>query len=735
MPPRRTRRITSARIILLFGFALVAVLDCAAQTKAHAAYRRVIIPENGHPALNSAARLIARDLRIPASNIKTASVNTTPTTGDLVLAIASDAAPAQTQLVGEKAKSLRHDGYVIVFRNGGALIYGARPRSLLYAAGDLRQWKEITSGAFLREPDFAIRTGQYDDSRTVAEYVAALGVNLVIGKPNDAVVTLKETLPEVYKQLAPDEQTRLDAARDERRRQNLAFARECHDADVDFYAFLFGNTFSFWSPALYRAALKAYPSVKGTTAPASFEKADLCPSDPLTWKLVRAYVQEFIEQTGADGMYATFWDHYGMYCQDDRCRLSGLDKFPDELFECVKEYEAALKPLGKRLVVRTWSSGEPHWLRDEFVHAPGYGGLGLTGLDLWGRVFKGLPSDIVIQTKVYNADCQPDPPFSPLIGQAKPHTEIAEYQISGQTIGRFYFPASTVDYDTWTMKKAHELVGTQGGVNVFPGGTHQSNYSVFDDIANSINLYAWREVSWNVNADINKIWTDWAVPIYGARAAPHIVRALRLSEEAVYRTFSTLGMGSETNSGFAGNIERRETLLKYTNRYYLPEYARFLEPNEENIRRVSEEKEANMRRIEEMFAELERAKPDMKPEQYQELKTRFDWLKEYATCANYLDESLWRYRYLRYLASKETTDPEQLKYISAAYDGVKEHEKKLFRYDPAQKFSCYDTTLGHLRVKPSLGSPLPLIKELYEKSRQLIETIVGPDYLPAEWRR
>ena len=194
-------------------------------------------------------------------------------------------------------------------------------------------------------------------------------------------------------------------------------------------------------------------------------------------------------------------------------------------------------------------------------------------------------------------------------------------------------------------------------------------------------------------------------------------------------------MGSETNSGFAGNIERRETLLKYTNRYYLPEYARFLEPNEENIRRVAEEKAANMRRIDEMLSELERAKSDLRPEQYQELATRFDWLKEYAVCANYLDESLWRYRYLRYLASKETTDPEQLKYIAEAYDGVKRHEKLLFRYDPAQKFSCYDTSLGQLRVKPSLGSPMPLMKELYEKSRQLIEGVVGPDYLPAEWRR
>src|SRR5207248_5787933 len=67
--------------------------------------------------------------------------------------------------------------------------------------------------------------------------------------------------------------------------------------------------------------------------------------------------------------------------------------------------------------------------------------------------------------------------------------------------------------------------------------------------------------------------------------------------------------------------------------------------------------------------------------------------------------------------------------------GMREHAPRLFRYDPAQRFSCYNVPLGQLRIKPSLSSPLPLMKELYDKSKQLIEGIVGPDYLPAEWKR
>ncbi len=149
-------------------------------------------------------------------------------------------------------------------------------------------------------------------------------------------------------------------------------------------------------------------------------------------------------------------------------------------------------------------------------------------------------------------------------------------------------------------------------------------------------------------------------------AAPHIIKALRLSEEAVDRTFSTLGLGSSTNSDFAKTIDRRETLLRYTNRYYQPEYSRFLEPTKENIARVHDEKMEALRKIDLMIQELSLAKPGLTASQADELTMRFDWLREFAICARYLDESLWRYRYLHHLGEMLTTDKEQLKELDAA---------------------------------------------------------------------
>jgi hypothetical protein len=665
---------------------------------AGAAYHKIVTAQDCPRAIQSAARILSGNMKLSVQDIVTGT-DAVAIEGEIVLATLP-LQGQQARRLDAAAKQIKDDGYVIVFHSAGATICGARPRSLLYAAADWHLWKDKTDGIYVRNPSFAIRVAQYEGSLPADEYIAVLGVNMLIDrKPGKDVL------------------------------------QACHDADVPYSVFLYGNNYQKWSSRRYDAAVGSMPSIAGTPAANSWEKATLCPSDPNSWTLIEGYVKEFLERSGADGLYATFWDDYGIYCQCDRCVKSGMNQFPNQLYECVKHYYNVTSAMNKKLVIRTWSSGVPHWLRDEWVHAPGYDHFGGSGLDIWGRVIRELPKDIILQTKVYHADCQPDARFSTLLGHASPHTEIAEYQITGQTTGRFYFPASTVNHTAWTMKQCLKLNGANSGVCLFLGGTKQIDYSLLNDIANSINVYAWRELSWDIHVNLDTVWKDWAEPIYGVKAAPHIIKALQLSEDAVNKTFSTLGMGSETNSSFAGGIARRETLLKYTNRYFLPEFAKYLEPTKENIQRVIDEKNECLKKIDTIFSELQAAKPDLTESQFGELQTRFDWLKEYAINARYLDESLWRYRYLRYLYSMRTTEPEQMKYLAAAYDAAEEHGKKLFQFQPEQQFSCYSVSLGQLRTRPGLGNPMSLMKELYAQSKIFVEDNVGPDYLPAEWKR
>ena len=708
--------------------ALGDALDLLAQGAAR--FTKLLVPAQAHAAVHSAAEMLAKKLGLHADAIDEYSGAARVQKDAIVLALKETKGVPAAMTAG-----IMRDGYAVGAEEGGLMVCGARPRSLLFAAGETQHWLSRGVGTWTRNPEFALRFAAHHRERSVAEQVAILGANNFTAQLH-ASVSLNHEMPEVYAKLSPAAQQRLAAGEADDMKRNAALVEEFHNADVEVFADLpYGNNFSHWSMDLYHAFLAVYPSAKGVAAEHSWEKAALCPSDPATWKLFEAYVRECARQSQADGVACTFWDQFGIFCHDERCRKNGLDQFKNELHAAISHYYAAVEPMGKKLHLRTWSSGCPHWLGDQWVHAPGYSNFSESQYELWSRVIDETPKEILIQTKVYHSDCEPDPPFSPLLGHAKPHAQIVEYQMVGQTIGRHYFPAATVAYTAWTMRKAHALVGADGGAQITPGGTMQSNYDMYADQLNSVDIFAWRELTWNLDTSPAQIYGDWAAQMFPAQAAPHMAKAMLLSEEAANLCWSPLGFGSATNSDFADNIDRRETLLRYTNRYYLPEYVKLLEPTRENIARIVAEKEKCLAGIDAMFAELEAAKPHLTEAQTAEFTTRFDWFREFAICNTALDVSLWRFRWLRAQAAMLTTDPDQLKPLAEAFDTVTGHAAKLFQYDPARKFACYDAPLGRLRVKPNLGSPLKLMQEIYSKSLALMEASVGPDYLSKEFMR
>ncbi|HYW36394.1 MAG TPA: hypothetical protein VE868_13380, partial [Balneolaceae bacterium] len=440
-----------------------------------------------------------------------------------------------------------------------------------------------------------------------------------------------------------------------------------------------------------------------------------------------------------DGLITTFWDAYGIYSQDSLSQKNGLDQFNNEIQKNVSEYAKVMSKMHKPLIVRTWSSGRAHWvtlhnnqgnLEHQFVHAPGYGGFSGSRYHLWGGVIEHTPSDVALQTKVYLSDCFPVARFNTLIGKTKQHPQIVEYQIVGQTTGHYYFPAVNVNQTQKTIQKAHRLMGKGSGTSVSWGGTHQVHYDLLNDIANGINLYAWRQLSWNPDVNMQKVWKDWAEPIYGPKASPYIIKALQLSEPVVDKLFSTLGFGYDTNTGFPGTIYRREVLLMYTNRTYLPQYQKYLKPNLKNVHRVIKEKNEALQDIKKMFSYLNKAKPYLTDHQYRELDTRFKWLR-YEAIENKLSEvSYWRFRYLRHLYDIRSAAPAQLKKIAQAYHKVVQYKDSLFQYQPNQKFNCYgDWSLGKINKKHhiGLGNPVPLMKEIYKKAKHYTSEIVGPN--------
>src|SRR5215472_9350746 len=94
-------------------------------------YEHIVIGESSQPAVQAAARILARNLGLSESAVRTRS-EAAAATGEIVLTAAPNAA----------TKPIKHDGYAIVFARGGATVYGVRPRALLYAAADVHLWRD-----------------------------------------------------------------------------------------------------------------------------------------------------------------------------------------------------------------------------------------------------------------------------------------------------------------------------------------------------------------------------------------------------------------------------------------------------------------------------------------------------------------------------------------------------------------------------------------------------------------
>lgn len=584
-------------------------------------------------------------------------------------------------------KGRKDDGYSVVRKGDEYVIKGARPRSFLYAAGEMSRWIDAKD-VYERAPHFKVRMLSYTGKRhSLADWIAATGANVI--------------------QLG--------------RRAPVRWVKMCEEADVPAYAFLYGCDPMKWNRAKCEEFLAAHPSARGTDPGRSWEKGIMCPSDKYTWEFCASVIREIADAADYEGVAVTFWDDYGLNCHCKRCRKNGMDRFPAQVAALVKCFEEALKPTGKKLLVRTWASGCPHFLVGEWVHAPGYGGSSMPPHEMWDETFAKADKNTIIQTKVYNSDCQPNAPFSMLLGAARKAglTEYAEWQITGQTVGLGFLPASVVNHTAWTMRKARELVG-DAGVCLYAGGYNNPDYEALDDIMNSINIHAWRQLSWDPGDDIDAIWMEWARAIYG-EAAAEAVAALKESERASVVSFSPLGLGAPTESRFTSNIPRREDLYRYTNRYYLPEGLSALSPTKESTARVVAEKDEALECVRRMEEHIAAAGEGPWKE---ELAVRTKWLKTHLLCTKALDGAMWRYRYLKYLCLVARTDEEVMNEIDADFDAIRANHKKLFEHEPTLKLSFYDKPCGDLEI--SLRSPVPLMRDIHSNAVECVEKIIGP---------
>ena len=216
---------------------------------------RILVPANAHPAIQCGGENPGEEAGAGMrAAIATYEGRRRPTAGVIVLALAKDGKLAAADMP-------KKDGYTVTY-TGGMIVYGARPRSLLFAAGEPEHGLQPRTAPYQRNPDFAIRNARQHTDYPVAEQVAIFSANMFTA--TCAPRPRWQALPDVSHADAAQQKQLVDAAATHTA-ENAARVKEFHDADVEVYALLpYGNNFATWSRELYAAVLKAYPTAKGT---------------------------------------------------------------------------------------------------------------------------------------------------------------------------------------------------------------------------------------------------------------------------------------------------------------------------------------------------------------------------------------------------------------------------------------------------------------------------------------
>jgi hypothetical protein len=626
-------------------------------------------PGEANAPVLTAARLLARWLKDETGRV--VDVNALPPPGrpspdqgfQIVVGVLDQPEIAVRLRFQQLETAFSPDGYALALRPDALYIYSNQPRGVVYGCGYELPKKTIFSGdevSFdLGAADFLVQTPA-DRLRAWCNWkvdhdflhlaAARYRLNTIW---MDASVTSEVLLP-ADSALQPFIEPHAAAIKRLRADSDKAVVIA---KSYGLETFIGGLNGIFVVPQyLYDGIIQAHPEMlargfRGGSPYPPYEWQDrpvFCPSHPRTVQFYKDVVDEFLSaHPGTDGIcMGVGYDGYPLGCGCERCQdYAYYDRFRDQVNWV---YEVAVKKHHKKLWLWTWVCGTNSVL-------PGY-----EHYYGWVKEFaEANPESVYISSFATEADFLITHRPNPVIGSRGPN-DMGMVLLWPEYRGDSVVPAWLLSW----MEANLPLLRLRGACGF--AGTDTISSRREQDLIQSAENYALSEMMWDHSVTAEQAALEYCKRKFGAQAAPIIAPALLLSGSAIAKTlFLPDGIRFSGHSHIENDLrvlwdiytlydsapsfldaQTRQKILRAGPPYQpkIEAASPGLKLTRKNIASIMAGKNEAVAEAAWMVTQVEKARPYLKPEHYEELSTRCQWLVGYARLFRGLAQAFFHLR-------------------------------------------------------------------------------------------
>lgn len=319
------------------------------------------------------------------------------------------------------------------------------------------------------------------------------------------------------------------------------------------------------------------------------------------------YEQVFKDYPEFDGIMLTF--HETQYKIFDNRQVNSNLSMPDRFAKLMNTINKVCSKYKKDFIVRTfvYEPEQLEWVKQGLLKSE---------------------KSIMVQTKCVPHDWDPYYPHNPLIGSFPDRKQIIEFDCSSEFTGKNRIPFTSPEYFEYRWRFDLSKPGVAGYNARLDHGGYDAIYT-----PNEINLYTLYRITQNQNITANDIWKEWTVMHYGSEAALAIQSALFPSFEVVKKAFFPLKFWITDHSKLPDFKYAESHITSRTLAKWIPDQPiykeienRLLHPDPIILEEILAEKDSAISLSSEGLEWLQKAKPFITSEQYNDLYWRLELL-------------------------------------------------------------------------------------------------------------